>query len=403
MNFGHDRASFGAPAEHPGAAARLLDSPLGWSAVARALLLQGFLLPFLMLSLFESSWFIVHPHLAPYLDQGELATFTAFIGAMTLYGTILFAVGIYLRSHRPTSRAYQVLVALFACVWPISAGYYYGLHISGLVASFLAVSVLAIILLDRWVALVGVLTGMVGALGLSLLEQARLVRHAPLLQDAPFGSEGLHGSWFWGVGMAVLLAAILVVLLVDQLVRKERAYAKLLRELAVTDPLTGAANRRHFLQSLDRELERAQRFGFPVSVVLLDIDHFKRVNDSLGHQAGDEVLKELVRRLTEALRESDLLARHGGEEFVLLLSHMDADGALRAAERFRKLLAEQPLQVEGKQLTITASFGVACREPGETLTGHRLVRRADRAMYQAKHGGRNRACGWQQVGQDTAI
>jgi diguanylate cyclase (GGDEF)-like protein len=385
-----------------GPGARLLDAPLGWSAVARALLLQGFLLPFLMLSFFESSWFLLRPELAPYFSVADLATYNAFIGAVTLYGTVLFAVGLYMRGHQPGSVLYQLLVAVFACLWPIGAGYYFGLHISGMIAAFLAASVLAVVLLDRWVALVGVLTGVLGAVVLSALEQARLVRHAPLLLEAPFDAQGLQGSWFWGVGASVFLASLLVIFLVDQLVRKEREYARLLRGLAVTDALTGAANRRHFIDSLERELQRAQRFAFPVSIVLLDIDHFKRVNDTQGHHVGDEVLVGVVARLAERLRDSDMLARYGGEEFVLLLSHLGIEGATEAAERLRAILADAPLRIGELELPITASFGVASAEPDQGLDVVRLLRRADAAMYAAKAAGRDRVRPWSPDDEDTA-
>ena len=382
--------------------ARLLDAPLGWSAVSRALLLQGFLLPFLMLSFFESTWFMLRPELAPYFSISDLATYNAFIGAVTLYGTVLFAVGLYMRSHQPGSTLYQLLVAVFACAWPIGAGYYFGLHISGMIAAFLAASVLAVVLLDRWVALVGVLCGVTGAVVLSALEQARLVRHAPLLQSAPFGAQGLEGSWFWGVGASVFMACLLVIVLVDQLVRKERAYARLLRSLAVTDALTGAANRRHFIDSLERELQRAKRFSFPVGLVLLDIDRFKRVNDTLGHGVGDEVLVRVVELLSAQLRESDLLARYGGEEFVLLLSHLGPEGAQDAAERLRAILSDNPLRVGERELRVTASFGVASLEVGEDLDVGALLRRADAAMYRAKRAGRDRVVAWSEDDEDTS-
>jgi diguanylate cyclase (GGDEF)-like protein len=259
-----------------------------------------------------------------------------------------------------------------------------------------------VVLLDRWVALVGVLTGVLGAVVLSALEQARLVRHAPLLLEAPFDAQGLQGSWFWGVGASVFLASLLVIFLVDQLVRKEREYARLLRGLAVTDALTGAANRRHFIDSLERELQRAQRFAFPVSIVLLDIDHFKRVNDTQGHHVGDEVLVGVVARLAERLRDSDMLARYGGEEFVLLLSHLGIEGATEAAERLRAILADAPLRIGELELPITASFGVASAEPDQGLDVVRLLRRADAAMYAAKAAGRDRVRPWSPDDEDTA-
>ncbi len=386
----------------PPGTVRLLDAPLGWHAVTRALLLQGCLLPFLMLAFFESTWFLVRPELAPYLSMADLATYNALIGAVTLYGTLLFAVGLYLRDQRPDSRLYQLLVSVFACLWPIGAGYYFGLHISGMVAVFLAASVLAVVLLERRIALAGVLGGVLAALVLSAVEQARIVRHAPLLQSPPFDAQGLESSWFWSVGASVFMAALLVIALVDQLVRKERAHARLLRSLAVTDALTGAYNRRYFVDSLERELERAKRFRFPISVILLDIDHFKRVNDTLGHAVGDEVLVELVCRFQGQLRESDLLARYGGEEFVLLLSHLDEGSALVAAERLRGVLADAPFLVGEQAVPISASFGVATVDPDGDHSVSAVLRRADQAMYKAKDAGRDRVCILREDEEDTA-
>jgi two-component system cell cycle response regulator len=184
---------------------------------------------------------------------------------------------------------------------------------------------------------------------------------------------------------------------VDQLVRKERAYTRLLRELAVTDALTGASNRRFFIDSLERELQRAARFGFPVSVVLLDIDHFKAVNDTLGHIAGDRVLQQVVKRLAGALRDSDLLARYGGEEFVILLSHLTLEQAGEAAARFRRALVDQPFLIDDAEHVVTASFGVACSTPELGLGVQGLLRRADAAMYLAKGAGRDRVERWSEV------
>lgn len=157
-----------------------------------------------------------------------------------------------------------------------------------------------------------------------------------------------------------------------------------LSNLATTDTLTGAWNRRYFEQELQRELTQSRRYGEPLSLLMFDIDHFKDVNDRYGHPAGDAVLVGLTRLVQCNLRAADTLARWGGEEFVVMMPHCDADEAVRLAEKLRVLLAEQPFETVGQ---VTASFGVAQCRPDDSPQS--WIKRADLALYQAKADGRN--------------
>jgi diguanylate cyclase (GGDEF)-like protein len=161
------------------------------------------------------------------------------------------------------------------------------------------------------------------------------------------------------------------------------------RWMATTDALTGLLNRRAFLESTRREVARAKRYGEHLSVVLLDIDHFKQINDKRGHAAGDVVLAAVGRLLNTTLRTCDIVARWGGEEFVLVLPSTALDPAELVAERVREELAGLSIKDgNGDPIPVTASFGVAAYGGGETL--EQMIDRADRAMYLAKSGGRNR-------------
>jgi diguanylate cyclase (GGDEF)-like protein len=158
---------------------------------------------------------------------------------------------------------------------------------------------------------------------------------------------------------------------------------------ATTDPLTGRANRRAVDDELQRQQAQLERTRTPFSVLLLDIDHFKQINDQHGHGIGDEALKAFARRVAASLRPSDFLGRYGGEEFVVILPGTPLDPALHVARRVCEAVSAQPLLVQ-PSLPATVSIGVATCRPGDTARG--VLEAADHAVYQAKRSGRNRVC-----------
>lgn len=178
-----------------------------------------------------------------------------------------------------------------------------------------------------------------------------------------------------------------MVVSIQHYVTEWRLAERELRRLAQEDVLTGIANRRYFSTEAERAMHAVERDGQPLSLLLLDLDHFKDINDQYGHNVGDQVLAEMVRRLREVLRKSDLPGRWGGEEFIALL-HGDADAAIAVAERVRQAVADTPFVTSQGPVAVTLSGGCASHRPGDSLS--RLVGRADRALYAAKHGGRNR-------------
>jgi diguanylate cyclase (GGDEF)-like protein len=158
---------------------------------------------------------------------------------------------------------------------------------------------------------------------------------------------------------------------------------------ARTDPLTGLWNRHHFGEQLQRTLSEADRYGTPVSLVLVDIDHFKRVNDTWGHEAGDSVLRQVAKILQDGVRSVDICVRYGGEEIALLLAQTDSEHAVEVAERLRSRICAQPLRHGVADIPVTASFGVATY-PETVKVRDQLFPASDKALYIAKHEGRNR-------------
>jgi diguanylate cyclase (GGDEF)-like protein len=159
--------------------------------------------------------------------------------------------------------------------------------------------------------------------------------------------------------------------------------------LAATDPLTGCLNRRALMEKLEHELDRMRRYDLSVSVLMIDLDRFKEVNDTRGHLAGDRVLQQLGEMLRREVRTVDVVARYGGEEFVITLPETSLPGAMVFAERIRERIAAHDFAESGKALTATVSIGVAAISPGDAVDPDGVIALADEALYRAKHGGRN--------------
>ena len=176
-------------------------------------------------------------------------------------------------------------------------------------------------------------------------------------------------------------------ILQDELLEKNAQ----LEALSVTDPLTGLANRRQLMTRLTEEVDRARRYKTPLSVVMVDIDHFKQVNDAHGHAMGDEVLRNIGAMLKAKVRSTDLAARYGGEELTLVLPHTDLPAAIQVAENLRQGIADLEHRLDDITLTKTASMGIATREgQNEAPSAEDLLKVADEALYRAKQKGRNR-------------
>jgi diguanylate cyclase (GGDEF)-like protein len=215
--------------------------------------------------------------------------------------------------------------------------------------------------------------------GLMATQLLRLVTVPQLPAEANFFDHDLvQQIYFNGFVVAILLFSISAVLMATDRLRTE------LEELAAKDSLTGAYTRRHMNEACLQELERCRRYGHVMSLLIMDLDHFKNINDSYGHQSGDKALIEFVNRIKTLLRRSDLLGRFGGEEFLLLLPETSLEAALAIAERIRAMIDQSATDPH-----YTVSIGVTHNHPDNDNLDT-LLARADKALYQAKAQGRNR-------------
>ena len=170
----------------------------------------------------------------------------------------------------------------------------------------------------------------------------------------------------------------------------EAEYHEEIYRLTIIDALTDIHNKRYFVEFLDRELARSSRYERPLSLVMMDIDNFKAINEEMGHLGGDFTLRELASRIKGNIRKEELFARYGGEEFAVVLPETSSDGALILADRLVKVISQQPFEYEDKTFSVTISAGLTTTVGEKGMTPVDLIRRADEKLYQAKHEGRNR-------------
>lgn len=343
---------------------------------------------------------VIGPLLPGTTKAGAIATFAQPLLAVSIV-TALVAVG--LCGHRTVPRSFLLAGAGFAVAALTDAGYSYlfMIHSYGdtswinlgwqaeAVLLCMAAAVAArhtepepeVRRLDRDLAVLPAAVAVLSIIGIAVTDRVTDGRltHSTLV-------------------IAVLLVSGLLlrqVLVTRDRTRLATALAKALREqerLAITDGLTGLYNRRFFQEMLRLDAERAERNGSPMSIIMIDLDRFKKVNDTCGHPTGDRVLVEAAERIRRAVRPSDLVARYGGEEFVCLLPGAGEDTALEVAEQVRRALSRTPLSVPGREVRLTASLGVASAgtrggRPHGDLEG--LIHDADGALYRAKARGRD--------------
>lgn len=241
--------------------------------------------------------------------------------------------------------------------------------------------------------------------GMDGYEVCRRLKERPLTRDVPIimltskaeSTDKVKGLEMGAVDYVTkpfdegeLIARVNIHLRLQELYEAIQEKNRLLLQLAERDGLTGLYNHRHFQEQISREFARAKRYKQPLTLVMFDIDHFKRFNDTYGHQTGDFILETMGRLIIGSIRDSDIAARYGGEEFAIILAHTSAEGAHDAAERIRGTVERSDFRKNGDSFHITISVGAASLPHEEIQEPNQLIECADKALYTAKQNGRNR-------------
>ena len=315
-----------------------------------------------------------------YFDAGYARLLIAAELVCSSFWVLILMMAAFLRRRRQDPLWFSQLVLSAYFVLLVPAGWIYGwLSLPAgmiLVGSYMA----GMVLCDLRLARLPVVLSLVLFALIIFLTLSGEIPYAPLFKVHPLGADTPSTYFFVSELLLSLPFGSMSALTGLMMIIKWREREASIRRLSMTDELTGIANRRAILNSLEHELARSQRNQKPVNLAILDLDHFKQVNDNHGHDAGDLVLKAAAQRLQESIRSSDWLGRFGGEEFLLVMPETNADEAMVVLERCRRVIAETPVTLAtGNALNISASFGV-CATHGSNLTAEALLRYADQAL-----------------------
>jgi diguanylate cyclase (GGDEF)-like protein len=352
--------------------AAALEPSLRWWIVATLLHPVGFLL--IGLRAFVSDWW-------------STVLSNALIGAA--FAAFAISLRIFNGSPQRRARLYALVAgtAVFA-VWYTFVDRNEALRIgtiSTLYALLLGASARSIYRHGQERTIIGHITGAMFLLGTGVMAWRGIVYmfFPDAIPASAFEASPMQIAAYAAGGLLPVVSTIGFLLMCTEFNQRELARA------ASLDYLTGICNRRAIEDLATRSIAAARRHGVPMAIMIVDVDHFKRINDEFGHQAGDVALVETVKRIRDSLRSEDLVGRLGGEEFVAVMPSTDAASALAAAERMRSSFNDEKMNIGERELLITVSIGVAVLDAQDQVYSH-LLRRADRAMYAAKTAGRNK-------------
>jgi diguanylate cyclase (GGDEF)-like protein len=361
-----------------------------WRDPDKCILASVLTLPFVALWIVRLTIARVDPATGAYLEPGAVGPMLAFVWFQAAGYLVIIATSWALRARWARARwlVHSTIQFWFVCYFLDL--YAIGPYTSPFVMLLLVFPVLGFILLGIRPVALGLATFGVLLVASTIAERLALLPYAPLIVSDPFVDGRPHTTWILSLGAIPMLAATLILAIFAHVIVQWRNREEELRELCKIDYLTGVHNRRSFMELADLEFARARRYEKALAVVIVDVDHFKRVNDDHGHSVGDEVLKLVAKILAAEVRRYDVAARYGGEEFAILLAETNEEQARVMAERCREQIEGTELVMKGSTVRVTASIGIAAYPRDGVTRIEQLIDLADQALYRAKESGRNR-------------
>lgn len=376
-------------------------NPLEWTAGTKAALLLGFTL-LVHTQYFLWAYYQLSPY-APevnqhYVNVNFIDKYIFYLDCILLLSVSLLLLVLWLRKRYPNSEFHEHLATQYFSFTLLYGAYAIGTMSIATGVVIAGAPVVGFILFNRRAVILAFTISVIGQWIVSYNSTFGDMPYAPVVKNLQEVDGAL--SHFWLETMYFFAAPHLLVLTVFayHVLSRWRQREDEIRQLSLTDPLTHLSNRRSILSNLSREHERSRRHGPSFSLLLVDLDHFKKVNDTWGHPVGDQVLIEAAKVLKASVRQNDHVGRYGGEEFLVILPGTDSEGAYQLAERCRQQLESLMIDVaDAPPLKITGSMGLFCNMHDRSISAEQMLHCADEALYKAKESGRNCVVSYQKA------
>jgi diguanylate cyclase (GGDEF)-like protein len=365
-----------------------LQNPWEWRDGYKCILTAALTLPFVCAWIIRLTLVHANPARGLYLDPEFVGPMLAFTWFQAAGHFAIIAAGLLPRRLPRRPWLVHFTVQYWFVCYAVSL-YAIGPYTSPFAMLLLIFPVMGFVVIGVRRLVYGLATFAALLVASTVAERLDIIPYAPLFVSTPLVDGRPHTSWILSLGGIPLLGSGVILVIFAYVVRQWRDREERLRELSNTDHLTNLRNRRSFMESAEIEFARARRYGKSLAIVMVDVDHFKRVNDGYGHGIGDEILKLVAKILAQEVRRHDVIARYGGEEFCFLLAETNEEQARVMAERCRERIEAAQLMVKRSVVRVTASVGIAAY-PHEDITRiEQLIDLADGALYRAKDSGRN--------------
>ncbi len=315
-------------------------------------------------------------------------TFFLLLMATTVGLLILTRV---VQRRRGDSVIYEYMACLYFGLTHVYYGYTVGLMSLPVGVVLVGAPVVGFIFVHHWAVATAFISSLLLLFGLSAITALGWIPYAPIATSVHLADGQMDPLWALAYIVFAIPHLLFIFSLAFYVLQRWRAREEAANHLSRTDSLTGLSNRRHVLELLELEKSRCELAEMPLSVIMVDLDHFKSINDRWGHDIGDRVLTAAAHALRDSVREYDHVGRYGGEEFLVVLPGLDTTQSRSLAERIRQTIASVRLRLPtGERISLSASLGMSCYDVAEMVTVNDLVKQADVALYQAKHQGRDR-------------
>lgn len=369
---------------------RHIGNPLEWGSAKRANMLLWIYLLQQSIYLFWIELAMKVPGLMELVNQSEARYHYGYFNGLLVLSVGLIVVTRLAQSLNRRSVFYEYLATLYFGLTHVYYGYSIGLMSLPVGVVLVGAPVVGFIFFDRRAVTAAFVGSLLLLLGLCVASILRVIPYAPLAKGLLTPDGQLSLGWLITYILLATPHLIAIFSLTYYVLKRWRLREEQANILGRTDPLTGLANRRHILHLLVEERRQCEKAGSPLSVVMVDLDHFKSINDRWGHDVGDQVLVLASAALKNTVRQHDHVGRYGGEEFLVILPGLEAEQARCLAERIRTTIASVVLELpDGETLSLSASLGMSCYSVSRIVTVDDLVKQADVALYQAKDAGRD--------------